>query len=85
MILFAGPELPYRLADSAMATSPDGRGVILFGGTYDKHSSEDTLLELRYGTDIATLLELRYGADKWTILPQNLKQPRGQHVVIPIS
>ena len=74
MILFAGPELPYRLADSAMATSPDGRGVVLFGGyNRDKRSVEDTLLELRYG------------ADKWTILPQNLKQPRGHHVVIPIS
>ena len=84
--MFAGPELPYRLADSAMATSPDGRGVVLFGGyNRDKRSVEDTLLELRYGTDIATLLELRYGADKWTILPQNLKQPRGHHVVIPIS
>ena len=74
-MLFAGPDLPYELFDSAMATSPDGRGVILFGGFnyWDKGAKEDTLLELRFG------------ADNWTILPQNLKQPRRNHVVIPIS
>ena len=72
--MFAGPSLPYKLYDSAMATSPDGGGVILFGGyNYDKGGKEDTLLELRFG------------ADNWTILPQKLKQPRNQHVVIPIS
>ena len=27
-----GPSLPYGLQDSAMAESPDGRGVLLFGG-----------------------------------------------------
>ena len=35
IILFfciTGPSLPYGLQDSAMAESPDGRGVILFGG-----------------------------------------------------
>ena len=74
MILFAGPELPYKLWDSAMATSPDGGGVILFGGwNEDKDDREDTLLELRFG------------ADYWTILPQELKQPRNNPVVIPIS
>ena len=72
--MFAGPELPYKLDDSAMATSPDGGGVILFGGyNYDKYAFEDTLLELRYGSD------------KWTTLPQKLKQPRSRHVVIPIT
>ena len=73
MILFAGPDLPYRFDDSAMATSPDGRGVILFGGyNGDKWAKDDTILELRYDSD------------KWTTLPQRLKQPRGSHVVIPI-
>ena len=72
--IFAGPSLPYRLYDSAMATSPDGGGVILFGGyNYDKHAEEDTILELRYGSD------------KWTTLPQKLKHARRSHVVIPIS
>ena len=71
MILFAGPSLPYKLADSAMATSPDGGGVILFGG--DNGAKNDTLLELRYGSD------------KWITLPQKLTRPREAHVVIPIS
>jgi len=68
-----GPSLPYKLTGSAMATSPDGRGVILFGGyNWDKDAREDILLELRFG------------ADKWTPLPQKLNQPRYRHVVIPI-
>ena len=71
--MFAGPSLPYKLSDNAMATSPDGGGVILFGGwNADKWASEDTLLELRYDSD------------KWTTLPQKMKQPRFRHVVIPI-
>ena len=74
LLLFTGPTLPYRLHSSAIATSPDGRGVILFGGwNGDKNAREDTILELRYGSD------------KWTTLPQKLKQPRNQHVVIPIT
>merc|ERR1712150_364760 len=61
----SGPDLPYRLYNSAMTTSPDGRGVILFGGrNADKIAKEDTLLELRFG------------ADNWTILPQKLKKAR---------
>ena len=65
--------MPYKLDGSAMATSPDGGGVILFGGyNWDKYAREDDLLELRFG------------ADKWTPLPQKLNQPRDSHVVIPI-
>ena len=72
--IFAGPPLPYKLDFSAMATSPDGGGVILFGGiNRDKSANEDTILELRYDSD------------KWTKLPQKLKQSRAEHVVIPIS
>ena len=71
--MFVGPSLPYKLYSSAMATSPDGGGVILFGGwNDDKGTKEDTLLELRFG------------ADNWTILPQKLKRPRNLHLVIPI-
>ena len=66
--------MPYTLWGSAMATSPDGGGVILFGGyNWDKRAEEDTILELRYDSD------------KWTILPQKLNQRRSQHVVIPIT
>ena len=57
-----------------MATSPDGGGVILFGGeNRDKKAREDTLLELRFGSE------------RWITLPQKLSQPRDSHVVIPIS
>ena len=57
-----------------MATSPDGGGVILFGGyNWDKPAKEDTILELRYGSN------------QWIKLPQKLKQPRQYHVVIPFS
>ena len=57
-----------------MATSPDGGGVILFGGwNEDRDANEDTLLELRFGSD------------RWIALPQKLSQPRSMHVVIPIS
>ena len=71
--MFAGPELPYKLYDSAMATSPDGGGVILFGGyNGDKKAKEDTILELRLGLN------------EWTQLPQTLNQSRHKHVVIPI-
>jgi len=65
--------LPYKVYDSAMATSPDGGGVILFGGwNPDKKIKEDDLLELRFDSD------------SWTMLPQKLQQPRWEHVVIPI-
>merc|ERR1712062_198902 len=71
-----GPSLPYELWLSAMATSPDGGGVILFGGsTFNK---DDDIL----GTN--KILELRFGANEWTVLPQKLNQPRQYHVVIPI-
>ena len=83
--IFAGPPLPYRLADSAMATSPDGGGVILFGGRNLDYSTyyNNGGSELLYEDD---LLELRFGADNWTILPQKLKQPiKYGYVVIPIS
>ena len=52
-----------------MATSPDGGGVILFGG-FNK-GKEDTILELRFD------------ADEWIELPQKLNKPREGHVVIP--
>ena len=71
--MFAGPSLPYKLLYSAMATSPDGGGVILFGGyNDDKSGSEDKILELKFD------------ANEWTVLPQKLNQPRFSHVVIPI-
>ena len=56
-----------------MAESPDGRGVLLFGG-------EST--EIQYEKRI---LELRAGADSWNILNVTLKNARRRHVVIPLT
>ena len=75
IILFfciTGPSLPYGLEWSAMAESPDGRGVLLFGGSivngYEKR-----------------ILELRAGADSWSILNLTLENARRWHVVIPLT
>ena len=73
--MFTGPPLPHKLHEAAMATSPDGGGVILFGGySRDSEPSQQD-----------TILELRYGSDSWTILPQKLERTRDSHVVITIS
>ena len=64
-----GPALPYSLSWSAMAESPDGRGVLLFGG----YASEDSILELRAG------------ANSWNILNITLENGREGHVVIPLQ
>ena len=55
-----------------MAESPDGRGVILFGG-YGHYVKEKRILELRAG------------ADSWNILNVTLKNGRYGHVVIPLT
>ena len=75
IILFciAGPSLPYGLMYSAMAASPDGRGVILFGGLSDENEY------------VNRILELRAGADSWNILDVSLENARGSHVVIPLT
>ena len=65
------------MSANSMTTSPDGRGVILFGGHNEDKGQQ--------GNRDDTILELRFGADNWTILPQKLKQARSTHVVIPIS
>ena len=68
-----GPLLPYVLAYSAMAESPDGRGVILFGGWSDENYAEKRILELREGDN------------SWTILDKTLENGRNGHVVIPLQ
>ena len=67
-----GPSLPYGLRYSAMAESPDGKGVILFGG-FAKRGYEKRILELRAG------------ADSWNILDVSLKNARSYHVVFPLT
>ena len=63
---------------SPMAESPDGRGVLLFGGfTTDENGFANGRLENR-------ILEFRAGADSWNILNVFLKNARKHHVVIPL-
>ena len=56
-----------------MAESPDGRGVLLFGGWNGNGASENRILELRAGTN------------SWNILDITLKNNREAHVVIPLQ
>ena len=56
-----------------MVESPDGRGVILFGGT-----STENYYEKR-------ILELRAVADSWNILDVSLENTRSNYVVIPLT
>ena len=58
-----------------MATSPDGNGVILFGG-YSTSGLLDSILELRSNG--------QGWASSWTTLTTKLKYPRARHVVIPV-
>ena len=69
--LFTGPQLPFKLMNSAMISSPDNKGVILMGGG-------------NFGGDYRDdILELRVGANSWNIIGK-LKTPRSAHVAIPI-
>ena len=60
-----------------MATSPDGNGVILFGGRDDsRYSHTANILELRS--------DGKGWVGPWTTLTAKLQYPRSFHVVIPI-
>ena len=56
-----------------MAESPDGRGVILFGGWSDENDYEKRILELGAGDN------------SWKILDKTLGKGRLAHVVIPLQ
>ena len=73
MFCITGPHLPYARTNSAMAKSPDGRGVLLFGGCSDENSYEDRILELHAG------------ANSWNILDITLENGRNGHVVIVLQ
>ena len=72
----SGPALPYALYWSAMAESPDGRGVLLFGGSTGFESGY--ILEDR-------ILELRAGANSWNILNVTLQERRAYHTVLNLA
>ena len=61
-----------------MAESYDGKGVLLFSGrTYSP--SEDHWLSTN------KILELRIGANSWNVLNIELRTPRENHIVLPLS
>ena len=82
--LSTGPDLPYPIRGTAMASSPDGNGVILFGGNNWPYSQ----LHFTASSPLDTILELRSNgqgwASSWTTLTTKLKHPREYHVVIPV-
>ena len=59
-----------------MVESPDGRGVLLFGGCGSESVSPDCTED--------RILELRAGANSWNILDITLENSRHSHVVIPL-
>ena len=68
-----------------MAKSPDGRGVLLFGGASRTSQNElnvydDRIFELRTGANSSNFLEWN-----WNILDINLKHGRRYHTVIPLQ
>ena len=79
-----GPSLPYVLIYSAMTKSPDGRGVIIFGGVTSENYME--VHETNWSPCWEDrILELRAGASSWNILNMTLKNGRHAHVVIPLQ
>ena len=80
--LSTGPKLPYPIRGTAMASSPDGNGVILFGGNNSPYT------QYTASAPLDTILELRSNgqgwASSWTTLTTKLKHRREYHVVIPV-
>ena len=71
--------MPFGIRDSAIAPSPDGNGVILFGGFLGGNLSPigiDSILELK--------ADGHGWVGSWTILSTTLKYKRYDHVVIPV-
>ena len=74
--LSTGPELPYGIYYSAMAPSPDGNGVILFGGISSSGYQIDSILELK--------ADGQGWVGSWTTLTTKLQYARNRHIVIPV-
>ena len=73
-----GPELPYHISTSAMSTSPDGKGVVLFAGAaYSGGNHQlDSIIELK--------ADDQGWIGSWTTLETKLQYARHAHVVIPV-
>ena len=73
-----GPELPYHISTSAMSTSPDGKGVVLFAGaSYSGGNHQlDSIIELK--------ADDQGWIGSWTTLTTKLQYLRMRHIVIPV-
>ena len=71
-----GPELPYGIRYSAMASSPDGNGVILVGGQKSGTSYLDSIFELKSDGN--------GWVGAWATLSTTLQYARFHPVVIPV-
>ena len=67
-----GPDLPYKIHGSAMASSEDKKGVTMFGGDTENPSDRNKILEHRFGSK------------KWNTLDATLPLGRRGHAVIPL-
>ena len=73
LLWIKGPSLPHGILVPAMAESPDGKGVLLFGGRDSTFFYEDRILEMRAETN------------SWNTLNIILQNRRAGHVVIPLQ
>ena len=67
--------MPFGIANSAMASSPDGNGVILVGGR-SSSGSLDSIFELK--------ADGQGWVGAWTTLTTKLQYARRVHIVIPV-
>ena len=74
-----GPPMPYKVHESAMISTSDGKGVILSGGYNGYYGSNplDTIIELREN-EVSHELE-------WIVRNQTMSTPRRSHVMFLVS
>ena len=73
---YLGPSLPSGRDGGKMETTPDGNGVVLFGGYSDSSGYLDEILLLKSNDNGFV--------GSWIILEAKLQYGRRYHVVIPI-
>ena len=73
--MFAGPEMPQRLYNHAIATLPSGDGVVIVGGGYFDGSfySSEKILKLKFESQ-------DFLQHKWVELPQKIQHQRIAHL-----
>ena len=74
--IYVGPPLPSGRNGAKMETTPDGNGVLLFGGYSDSPGILDEILQLKSDGN--------GWVGSWITLEAKLQYGRLHHVVIPI-